>query len=202
MKKTGKIISFNTGKEIENKSQEELDEEYFEEQGFEFEGWEEEYELVEAEDWDGLIEYYNSKIERGQTEHCIQVADIYIEHFKQYQKAIDYLLPFYEKFPENETIKQEIELAQNFIAKKEIKLTKQQIQKSSSKDVDILGLFDEEEDYCGYKDYKKRLNEIFKKYSYLVITTDNTIYGIKGNTREKITKNREAYISAHEIYYF
>lgn len=197
MKKQGKIISFSTGKEITNKSREELDEEYFEENGFEFEGWEAEYELTEAEDWEGLINYYKSKIEKGQTEYCLRVANVYIEHLKQYQRAIDYLKPFHEKEPDIEAIKQEIELAQNFINQKSLKLTKADLKKGFNSD--ILRLFDFDSKMVSEnKTFSQNLNMLFKKYAYVQVDTDNNIYAVtKENKKDFITNNYDSYITAY-----
>ena len=206
MNKKSKIISFTTGKEIPDNKEEMLDAEYLEEED-DFEEWEAEYALTEAEDWEGLIKYYQVKIDNSKSnyyvETCVQIARVYTEELKQYQKAIDYLKPYHEKEPDIEIIKNEITLAQNFIDKKEITLTKQQIQRCGSRDVDMLGLFDDQgENYSESRDYKRYLNKLFKKYLHLAITTDNIIYGVNQNRREKITQNDEAYIIAHDIYYF
>lgn len=206
MNKKRKIISFTTGKEITDNKDEVLDDEYFEEDEYDFEEWEVEYALTEAEDWEGLIEYYQAKIDNSKSDYyvetCVQLARIYTEELKQYQKAIDYLKPYHEKEPNIKIIKNEIALAQNLIDKKEITLTKQQIQRGG-RDVDMLGLFDnQDENYSESRDYKRYLNKLFKKYSHLAITTDNIIYGVNQNKREKITQNDEAYITAHDIYHF
>ncbi len=202
MKKKSKIIPFATGKEVMNKSQEELEDEYFEEQGFEFEGWEAEYYLTEEEDWNGLIKYYKSKIEKGQTEYCIQVANVYIEHLKQYHKAIDYLKPFQEKEPEIEAITQEIELAQNFINQKSLKLTKQDLKKGFNSD--ILRLFDFDSKMISEnKTFNQNLNILFKKYDYVQVDTNNNIYAVtKENKKDFITNNYDSYISAHGLLNF
>ena len=136
--KKGKII------ELHPENKDKYSEEYFEEQGFEFEGWEAEYELTEAEDWEGLIKYYQAKIDRCKSDYyietCVQLARVYTQDLKQYQKAIDYLMPYHEKEPDIKIIKQEIELAQNFIDEKELKLTKQDLKRGFNSD--ILGIFD------------------------------------------------------------
>jgi len=205
MNKKSKIISFTTGKEIPNNKEEMLDAEYLEEED-DFEEWEAEYALTEAEDWEGLIKYYQVKIDNSKSDYyveiCVQIARVYTEELKQYQKAIDYLKPYHEKEPDIEIIKNEITLAQNFIDKKEITLTKQQIQRCGSCD-DMLGLFEDQvENYSESRDYKRYLNKLFKKYLHLAITTDNIIYGVNQNRRKKITQNDEAYMTAHDIYYF
>jgi len=201
MKKKGKIIPLYEISESSNKSQEELEDEYFEEQGFEFEGWEAEYELTEAEDWAGLISYYNSKIERGQTEYCLQSARIYTKQLKQYKKAIEYLMPFHKKEPEIETIKQEIELAQNFINKKSIKLTKQDLKRGFNSD--ILRLFDFDSKMVSEtKTFNQNLNMLFKKYEHVQVDTDNNIYAITKDTKDFITNNYDSYTTAYDLLHF
>ncbi len=196
MKKKGRIIKLYTD---ENKNK--YSEEYFEKQGFEFEGWEAEYELTEAKDWEGLIEYHNARIARGQTELCISVARIYTENLKQYQKAINYLKPFHEKHPENVTIKQEIELAQNFINKKEIKLTTQDLTRGFNSD--ILRLFDFDSKMASEKKtFKQNLRDFFKKYDYVTVDTENNINAIAKNTKDFITRNYDSYTTAHDLLYF
>ena len=94
MNKKSKIISFTTEKEIPDNKEEMLDAEYLEEED-DFEEWEAEYALTEAEDWEGLIKYYQVKIDNSKSnyyvETCVQIARVYTEELKQYQKAIDYL---------------------------------------------------------------------------------------------------------------
>ena len=199
MKKKGKIIPLFKVSESSDKSQEELEDEYFERQGFEFEGWEAEYELRESEDWEGLIDYFTAKIKRGQTEHCLQIASIYIDDLKQYQKAINYLMPFHKKEPEIDEIKQTIELAQNFIDNKPLKLTKKDLKKISNSDYLRLFDFDSKMIPTG-KTYTQNLNNLFKKYEYVQAETDNNIYAVtKENKKDFITNNYDSYSSAHYL---
>lgn len=199
MKKRTKIIPLHSDQSSVNKNFEEFEDEYFEEQGFEFEGWEAAYYLEEAEDWEGLINYYKAKVDKGQTEHCLQVANVYIENLKQYQKAIDYLKPFHEKNPEIKQIKQVIELAQNFIDKKPLKLTKKDLKKSSNSDYLLLFEFDTKIVSEG-KTYSQKLNNLFKKYEYVEVDTDNNVYAVtKEGKKDFIVTNYDSYSTAHYL---
>jgi len=182
-------------------NKEKYTEEYFEEQGFEFEGWEAEYELTEAKDWEGLIEYYKTKIKQGQTGHCFQVARVYIENLHQYQKAIDFLKPFSQKEPDIEEIKQEIKLAQNFIDKKDIKLTKQDLTRGFN--TDTLRLFDFDSKFASEnKTFRQNLSSFFKKYEYIIVDTQNNIYAISKNSKDFIRKNYDSYTTAYDLLNF
>lgn len=199
MKKRGKIIPLHPDVVSGDKSFEELEDKYFEKQGFDFEGWETEYYLTEEEDWEGLISYYKALVDKGQTEHCLQVANVYTEHLKQYQKAIDYLMPFYKKEPEREEIKQEIELAQNFIDKKPLKLTKKDLKKSSNSDYLLLFEFDTKIVSEG-KTYTQKLNNLFKKYEYVEVDTDNNVYAVtKEGKKDFVVNNYDSYSTAHYL---
>ena len=180
-------------------------EEYFEDLGFEFEGWEAEYALTEAKDWEGLIEYYQAKIDNSKSDYyvetCVQLARVYTEHLKQYQKAIDYLMPYYKKEPDIKIIKQEIELAQNFIDKKEIKLTKQDLKRGFNSD--ILRLFDFDSKMVSEnKTFNQNLNIFFKKYDFVVVDTENNIYAIAKDKKDFITNNYDSYTTAHDLLNF
>jgi len=206
MNKKNKIISFSTGKEITNDKQEEFDNKFFEEDEYDFEEWEVEHALTEAEDWEGLIKYYQAKIDRCKSDYyietCVQLARVYTEKLKQYQKAIDYLIPYCEKEPDIKILKQEIELAKNFINKKIIKLTKKDLKIGFNSD--ILRLFDFDSKMASEnKTFNQNLNMLFKKYEYVQVDTDNNIYAVtKENKKDFITNNYDSYISAHDLLNF
>jgi len=177
-------------------SEEEWEKEFEEKYG-DFEGWEEEHYLVEAEDWDGLIDYYKRRIAAGQEELCINVADVYID-IKEYDKAIGFLQPFLKKNPDNEFIQGTINKANNYKNKKEVLLTRKDF--DLMYDTDLLQLFyDENREKINNKSFKANVSELFKKYEYLSVDIDNNIYGIKKEIKELIKNEPRAYSMASDL---
>jgi hypothetical protein len=169
----------------------------FEEKYGDFEGWEEEYDLVEAEDWEGLIKYYQRRISAGQEELCINVADVYID-IKEYDKAIEFLQPFHKKEPDNDTIQGTINKALNYKSRKEVLLTRKDFDRMYG--TDLLNLFyDENCEKINNKSFKANVNELFKKYEYLSVDIDNNIYGIKKEIKELIKNEPRAYSTANDL---
>jgi len=74
-------------------------------------------ELIEKEEWENLIAHYQTRLERGEKEYCLLISDIYISELHQYQKAIDFLMPYYIENPQEQALRQEIQTAKNYIEK-------------------------------------------------------------------------------------
>jgi len=185
--KKGKTITLHP----KNMPSEEEWEKEFEEKYGDFEGWEEEYDLIEAGDWEGLIGYYQRRITAGQEELCINVADVYID-MQEYDKAIEFLQPFLKKEPDNEVIQGTINKALNYKNKKEVLLTRKDF--DLMYDTDLLHLFyDENWEKINNKSFKANVNELFKKYDYLSVDIDNNIFGIKKGMKELIKNEPRAY---------
>ena len=68
---------------------------------YDFEDWEIDYELIEHEDWNGLILYRESVLRRHPDDLHAQVAvgDAYVQA-GEYQKALDYLTPLHRENPD------------------------------------------------------------------------------------------------------
>lgn len=68
---------------------------------YDFEDWEIDYELIENQDWNGLILYRQSILRRHPDDLHAQVAvgDAYVRA-GEYQKALDYLVPLHREHPD------------------------------------------------------------------------------------------------------
>jgi hypothetical protein len=68
---------------------------------YDYEDWEIEYELIEHEDWNGLILYRLSVLRRhpDSLEAKSELGDAYVRASK-YQKALDYLEPLHREHPD------------------------------------------------------------------------------------------------------
>jgi len=192
MKKT-KIIPLYSKKENSNKATQKYDEEQYDD----FEGWEAEASYIDNEDWPGLIEYYKKEIANGQKELCIKVADVYID-IKEYQKAIEFLKPYYEEEPDEEVIRNTINTAQNYIDKKDVVLVRKNFNLMG--EADMLRLFyDEYWRKINNKKFSTNLNELFKKYDYISVDIHDNIYGVKNNNKEFLRNEDRAYSIANTL---
>ena len=68
---------------------------------YDYEDWEIEYEIIENEDWNGLILYRQSVLRRHPDDLHAQwgVGDAYVQA-GEYQKALDYLAPLHRENPD------------------------------------------------------------------------------------------------------
>ena len=68
---------------------------------YDFEDWEIEYELIEHEDWNGLILYRQSVLRRhpDSLQAKSELGDAYVRA-GEYQKALDYLVPLHREHPD------------------------------------------------------------------------------------------------------
>ena len=68
---------------------------------YDFEDWEIEYELIEHEDWNGLILYRQSVLRRhpDSLQAKSGLGDAYVRA-GEYQKALDYLVPLHREHPD------------------------------------------------------------------------------------------------------
>lgn len=192
-KENSKIIPLypqNTDESIES----EFD---FENEDDDFESWEAEAAFIEEEDWEGLIEYYKKRIATGQVELCIEVADVYID-LKQYNKAIEFLQPFYKQDPENEVIKSTINKAHNYLDKKDIFLQQKDFKLMGGTDMFRL-FYDDNLRRINKKKFKDNLSELFKQYEYICVDIHDNIYGVKNNKKEFLKKEDEAYSTANDL---
>jgi len=191
--KTTKIISLNSNQEILDKQADE----YYEQEGYDFEGWEEEGEYIDNEDWDGLLEYYQKKLENGQKDYCLKISGVYINELKQYQKAIDFLLPIQQENPREKAIGQEIGKARNYLENKEIKLQRKDFRLMGEDD--MFRLFFDELRTGKRKKFSERIDELYKKYDYLSVDINDNIYGVNNGKKDLLHNEPEAYSIANDL---
>lgn len=153
--------------------------------------------FIEQEDWEGLIIYYKEKLDKGQNGYCLKIASVYIRELKQYQKAIDFLLPFQQENPKEEAIKQEIQLAKNYLEEKEIKLQQKDFRLMGEDD--MFRLFFDELLMGTKKKFSTRLSELYKKYDYLSVDISDNIFGVKNGKKELLNNQSGAYSTANDL---
>jgi len=155
-------------------------------------------ELIEKEEWENLIAHYQTRLERGEKEYCLLISDIYISELHQYQKAIDFLMPYYIENPQEQALRQEIQTAKNYIEKKEVVLHYRDFQMMGEDDMFRL-FYDANLRRINKKKFSVNLRELFEKYDFLSVDLQDNIYGIKGDQRVFLRNETDAYSIANDL---
>jgi len=158
---------------------------------------EKENKLIKKRDWEGLIKYYKEKLAQGQKDYCFKISEVYITELKQYQKAIDFLLPIQQENPSEKSIQQEIQTAKNYLENKEIHLLRKDFHLMGEDD--MFRLFFYELPSGKKKKFSERLDELYKKYDFLSVDINNNIYGVTKDKKVLLNNEYDAYFIANDL---